>query len=220
MTDHAYGVSFERFKANKESHETRFCNDFVQTGKDLLEVTFESDLFEFSVEDSPPDGNLILPERKSSWFPDFSTLQDQEDKSPEAMKVYVSVHEQLSAIYDEFSQEGSISVSGTVHVKSASALSFQLAFDDDEQVIQSIEAVESICGPASPKADPLHRIELHPLHANEEVLVATYVCEPKLRPVPLVCLFSCSGIKSHGFTITSVLVAVSFHYLSIIFANF
>jgi hypothetical protein len=158
MTDHASGVSFERFKKTKESQGSRFCNDFVQTGKDLLEVTFESDLFEFSVEDAPADGSLILPERKSSWFPDFSILQDQDDRSPEPMKVHVSVHEQLSAIYDEFSQEGSISVCGTVHVKSASAISFQLAFDDDEKFIQSIEAVESICGPTSSKAKTPNRI--------------------------------------------------------------
>lgn len=187
MTDHASGVSFERLKGTKDSQETRFCNDFVQTGKDLLEVTFESDLFEFSVEDAPPDGSLILPERKSSWFPDFSILQEQEDPSPKPMKVHVSVHEQLSAIYDEFSSEGSISVSGTVYVKAASAISFQLTFDDSEKLLQSIEVVESICGPTKSKTDPILRIELHPLHANEEIMVATYTCETQLRPVPLVC---------------------------------
>jgi hypothetical protein len=186
MTDHSSGISFERFKTSKESQENRFCNDFVQAGKDLLDVTFEGDLFEFSVEDSQDEGSLILPERKSSWFPDFSMLQEQADLAPEPMQVQVSLHEQLSATYDEFSQEGSISVSGTVHVKSTNATSFNLIFNDDAKCIQRIEPVESICRPTSTSSQEV-QIELHPLHENEEVLVATYMCDSKLRPIPLVC---------------------------------
>ena len=199
MGDHASGVSFERSKFAKGGQENPYCNDFLLAGKDFMDVTFESDLFEFSVDDVSPDGGPILAERKSSWFPDFSILQEPENSAQEPMKVHVSVHEQLSAIYDEFSQEGSISVAGSVYVKSVSAASFQILFNDDAKCIQRITPVESICRPMVSNEPGLH-VELHPLHSNEELLVSTYSCDSKLKPVPLVrqcfclpCAFSKAG---------------------------
>jgi hypothetical protein len=189
MAENDFGLSFDHFKAQDgvdTNKDDSFCNGFAEVGKGVLDVTFESDLFEFSVADSSvhEDKN---DEAKSSWFPDFSILQEDQAPQQQQAKVHVAIHEQLSAIYDDFSQEGSISVTGSILVKSATMTSFDLTVNDEVKYIQRIEPFETVCklGRYSTKDREL-LIKLNSLRPNEEFLVANYFCTPKLRPVPLV----------------------------------
>jgi hypothetical protein len=156
------GAAFQSLKPEQEGNikDDSFCNDFVQAGRGLLDVTFESDIFEFSVTDlTAVDGANALP-RSSSWFPDFSHIV-------EPTAVDVAVHEQLAATYDDFTQNGAITVKGSIYIRTA-ATTFEVTIKDEKA-----------------KARTLH-VELKSSHPKDEILIANYFCTPKLRPVPLV----------------------------------
>lgn len=172
------GDSFESLKSQQEGSfkDDSFCNDFVQAGKGLLDVTFESDIFEFSVTDSTAiDGTNALP-RSSSWFPDFSNLI-------EPTAVDVAIHEQLAATYDDFTYNGAISVKGSIYIRTA-ATTFDVTINDEAQTIQRLEPIESIC--KQRKDVRTLRVELKSSLPKDEILIANFFCTPKLRPVPLV----------------------------------
>ena len=175
-------------------NDDSFCNDFVQAGKGLLDVTFESDIFEFSVTDSTkeldgPRHTASFP-RSSSWFPDFSN-------HIEPTAVDVAIHEQMAATYDDFTQNGAITVHGSIYIRTA-ATTLEVTIQDDEQCIQQWEPMESICR-VQPQSSKSHhknsssnnstttlRVELKSSRPKDEIRIANYVCSPKLRPVPLV----------------------------------
>jgi ribosomal protein L24E len=177
----SYGASFESHKSQQEDgvKDDSFCNDFVQAGKGLLDVTFESDIFEFSVTDSTAkDAANSLP-RSLSWFPDFSNII-------EPTTVDVAVHEQVAATYNDFTQNGAITVKGSIYIRTA-ATSFELMINDESQNIQQFDPIESICTQKNDKAkNKILRIELKSSLPKDEILIANYFCTPKLRPVPLV----------------------------------
>lgn len=169
-----------------------FCNDFVQAGRGILDVTFESDIFEFSVTDSAgtTSNNAALP-RSSSWFPDFSSLI-------EPTVVDVAIHEQMAATYDDFTQNGAITVKGSIYIRTAATTSFNIIIHDDIQNIQRIEPISPICQQLQHRKDKtssatsgnttsILRVELKSSsRPKDEILIANYFCHPKLRPVPLV----------------------------------
>ena len=187
--DASNGGSFESLKSQQERNfkDDSFCNDFVQAGKGLLDVTFESDIFEFSVTDSTAINNNgtnnALP-RSSSWFPDFSSLI-------EPTAVDVALHEQMAATYDDFTQNGAITVKGSIYIRTA-ATTFDVTINDDIQSIQRIEPIEPICkqqrkGKTTITAGTTTlRVELKSSRPKDEILIANYFCNPNLRPVPLV----------------------------------
>ena len=175
------GTPFESLKSQQESNikDDSFCNDFVQAGKGLLDVTFESDIFEFSVTDSTAiDGTNTLP-RSSSWFPDFSNII-------EPTAVDVAIHEQMAATYDDFTQNGAITVKGSIYIRTA-ATTFDVTINDDALSIQRLEQIESICKQRKDKTKTRTLcVQLKSSLPKEEILIANYFCTPKLRPVPLV----------------------------------
>lgn len=175
------GVSRESLNSQHEGNvkDDSFCNDFVQAGKGLLDVTFESDIFEFSVTDSTAIGGANALPRSSSWFPDFSSLI-------EPTAVDVALHEQMAATYDDFTQNGAITVKGSIYIRTA-ATTFEVTINDDTQSIQRIEPIEPICKQRKDKTSAgTLRVELKSSRPKDEIHIANYFCNPKLRPVPLV----------------------------------
>jgi hypothetical protein len=182
MAANDHHVVTEDLKETEERavKDDSFCNDFVQASRGLLDVTFESDIFEFSVEGSTAqDGTNGLP-RSSSWFPDFSNLT-------EPTSVDVAFHEQLAATYDDFTQDGAISVTGSIYIRTAATAPFDLTINDDTESIITIEPLDTVCKQVKNKSTSrILRVELKSSRPKEEILIANYFCGPKLRPVPLV----------------------------------
>ena len=185
MTTNDFGASYNDFKAQERTEkDDSFCNDFVRAGIGLLDVTFESDLFEFSVTESAADDEKPTNESRSTWFSDF-TSHNQNDQAPPT--VHVAIHEQLSAVYDDFSQEGSISVTGSVHVTSSSSTPMNLKLYDELLAVQRVEPLAQVCKTVKHMSNNREfLIEVNALNSKEGVLIANYCCDPKVKPVPLV----------------------------------
>lgn len=162
----------------------------------LLDTSLEKDLFEFSATKS----SLREKPSKLNIFPEDPFDKHQTSMSSKAdttITVQIAIHEQLSAMYDDFSQEGAIAVTGSVHVKPTKELksSFCLVLKEVSANIQKLELKDKLCEDISDKArdnviypsDRILRITLNPKDTDEEdVLIANYSCVTKLRPVPLV----------------------------------
>lgn len=172
--------SFDYFEIRDGAtkNESFLGDEAAGGGETLFDATLENDHFEFSVaEKSLPDA---FTGAKATNFPDF--LGQQLDPST----VYVAAHEQISAKYDDFSQEGTIAVTGSIHVRAATENPFTLVLRDNAQNIQYIEGVGACVISQSAAGDRKLRVDLLEAQLNEDVLIANYFCAPKLRPVPLV----------------------------------
>lgn len=182
--------SFEFFEKQQKAGTTRekdvsFCDEFG--GGIALDTTFESNLFEFSVDECSLQDDHT--ENRSTIFSDDIFEQYQETT------VQVAVHEQLSAMYDDFSQEGAITVTGSIHVKTPKVTPFTLVLRDEAHIVQRVEVfvASEVCELLQDGAvggDRQLRVNLHESQSNEEILIAKYFCLPTLRPVPLVSSFS------------------------------
>jgi hypothetical protein len=150
-----------------------------EASKQALDTTFDSDVFEFSATSSFEGQE---EETGSIFFPDDPFLAS----SP--IKVRVAIHEQLSAMYDDFSQEGAITVTGSIHVKVAESVPFSLVLNDSAENVQRIEELPDVCSVDNMR---VLQVKLDPTHALEEIPIANYFCLPKLRPVPLVSFVTC-----------------------------
>ena len=178
-----FDQSFEYFGGEKEEGVL----DGFAADKGRVDETFDSSIFEFSVAESSLLGEITE-----------TLCLDYPEQKPEITAVRVSVREQISAMYDDFSQEGAITVTGSIHVKSSTTLTpFRLVLRDKGQNVQRIEALglcEHLHGAAG---DRELLIKLQKSQSNQEFPIANYFCVPKLRPVPLVSWIDtrCSGVE-------------------------
>jgi hypothetical protein len=180
--DVATGTEHFTVKEARTIKDDSFCGDFVQASRGLLDVTFESDIFEFPVEGSAAQDNPNGFPRSSSWFPDFTSFI-------EPTSIDVAIHEQLAATYDDFNQDGAVSLTGSIYVRTANAKPFDLTINDESDSIIRVEPRAPICLQEEHKScGRILRVELKKSRANDETLIANYFCGPKLRPVPLVSI--------------------------------
>jgi hypothetical protein len=171
-----------------------FLDDFAGSGQDPANAAFDGDVFQFPATASSPDSDQhqLFQSLQFAAFPDPSQL---EGNTP---IVYVAIREQLSAMYDDFTHEGSIAVTGSICVKSTQTKRFHLVVKDEESNIQRLESIRSQKSVLGESGKRELRVDLKGTKPLEEVLVANYFCSPKLRPVPLV---SASRSERHAFVL-------------------
>jgi hypothetical protein len=176
-------------------------------GEKILNVTLDSDIFDFSVGQA---SSLLSPDLETQSFlfpsdPIWGTIKDEDDEEGEGVRfIRVAIHEQLSAVYDDVSKEPVCHVRGSIHIKpTSSSISgsdppdpFCLVVRDLLDNIAHLETNSLLCTNVS---DSANRTSLHksdrilrvwvPSDSNpeDEISIATYVCTSKLRPVPMVC---------------------------------
>lgn len=127
---------------------------------------------------------------------------------PRASPVRVFVHEQVSALYDDFSSEGSVSVTGSVRIKASSSSSrassndntesstIFLRLKDPHSCLQRVQQGDDVSCQLTrdDQGQRSLRIKLEKSQASREVHVADFFCVASLRPVPLV---SCQVAPHH-----------------------
>lgn len=177
--------------------------------KQGFDSSFESDPFEFSTAISsirPVDHNDAST---SDLFPENpfkvkEAVEKGSQKLPLGSRIgliRVAILEQLSALYDSVSAEGSVCVEGSVYVKSLGRSSdpFCVVLRDTMQHVSRIDVQNDICHelPLTPETrkqlkstEKVVRVSIpsngKPLSDNDETLILNYVCAQHLRPVPLV----------------------------------
>jgi hypothetical protein len=161
-----------------------FLDDFTGSGQDPAHAAFDGDVFQFPATASSPasDQHQLFHPLQFAAFP----VSDPSQLEGDAPVVHVAIREQLSAMYDDFTQEGSIAVTGSICVKSAQTKRFHLVVKDEESNIQRLESIRSQKNVLGESGKRELRVDLKGTKPSEEVLVANYFCSPKLRPVPLV----------------------------------
>eukprot|EP00977_Amphora_coffeiformis_P013648 scaffold3608_cov183-Amphora_coffeaeformis.AAC.35 len=169
----------------------------------MMNVTFdtvETDVFEFSAGESdlhqtPSDVELSLFRGGGHKV---ATERRNNNKGGASLPVVaVAVHEQLSAIYDDVSQEPSCHLEGTIHVKSSTDMSrhpFCLVLRDLLGHIDVLEDRPAVAKDVSKeisrkglhRGDRVMRVSLPSTSKGKAVQIARYICTTGLRPVPLV----------------------------------
>lgn len=159
--------SFDYFATHQGGKEDSFQDEFAD------QTFVETDLFEFSAAESS--------------FAEDDMGKHLSEQPVETTTVRVAVHEQLAALYDDFAQEGAMTVTGSIHVKAAAVTPFSVLLRDKEQNVQSFEVagVVSECKLDATGGRELI-VELQESQLNHDIPIASYVCAPELRPVPLV----------------------------------
>jgi hypothetical protein len=145
-------------------------------------TTIDSDNFQYSVTKQEPvfdKQNILFPDFESDFF-SLST----------SSTVRVAIQEQLSAMYDDFSQEGSITVTGSVHIlptTNATSSPLNLLIKDSDDCIQRVEDASENCQTNdSGNGTFTLRVNCSDLSSQQETRLVNYFCAPKLRPVPIV----------------------------------
>jgi hypothetical protein len=128
----------------------------------------------------------------------FRSLVTNEPNASSTPLVKVYIHEQLAARYDDVSNEGEMSIEGTIYVQAMgpSSAPFCIVLRDLLGQIDRIEEQEDVCCDITDRvssrglhlSDRILRISLNSSTASpfRETIVLKYFCIPTLRPVPLV----------------------------------
>ena len=173
-------------------------------GQNALNATFETvetDVFEFSAEnsvshaDSPDDVAFSLFRGGNAAAARDKKHADPKHTGPPV--VSVAIHEQLSATYDDVSEEPSCHLEGTVYVRATTDMSrhpFCLVVRDllshidvlEDRAMVAKDVSQQILRTGLHRADRVMRISLPSSATRKDVQVARYVCSSRLRPVPLV----------------------------------
>ena len=176
-------------------------------GENAVNVTFETvetDVFEFSTEgssiqngNSPEDVEFSLYRGGSAVASREMRQQEQQRKPAGPPLVTVAVHEQLSATYDDVSEEPSCHLEGSVYVRATADMSrhpFCLVVRDllghvevlEDRTVVSKDVSQQISRKGLHRADRVVRISLPSSSTRKDVQIARYICTTRLRPVPLV----------------------------------
>jgi len=174
------------------------------------ETSFDADAFEFAAESSTQLGD---EQDSSSLYDPFAigeavTRQQQQQQHLNGAAgraldvnnntVSISVHEQLSALFDDISD--GCQVEGTVYVKPVGELTglpFCITLRDMAGELHKVDLQDAVAQDISDKVSrqALHRsdrvLRVRLLTGSndgkgEETRIASYTCSPTLRPVPLV----------------------------------
>jgi hypothetical protein len=171
-------------------------------GQSALNVTFETvetDVFEFSAEgsvqneDSPSDVEFSLFRGGVSREP-FKQSRGVPAGPP---VVTVTVHERLSAVYDDVSEEPSCHLEGSIHVRTSvdvsrhpfclvmrDLLGHMDVLEDRSEVAKDVS--NQVSRTSLHRTDRVLRVSLPSSATHKEVQVARYICSNQLRSVPLV----------------------------------
>lgn len=201
---------------NKIKQIWKHDNSWINSAS--LDTSFEGDnVFEFTADKVNPSSSTnnddivdVNNKKNIMLFPSdpFVKEQHQQQQVVEDEKGAIAVQfilsEQVSAMYDDFSQEGAISVTGSIYMKKAIVMiqnnsnneTLCIVLKDVSTNVLRLDLVESICEDISEVAydngiytsDRVLRINLNSNNVvgDEDILIANYSCIPKVRPVPLV----------------------------------
>ena len=198
---YTFDKSFELFEHNVDSENWR---------QNAFDTSFESDPFEFSAVGSPRQPAAFHDSPSQLFTEDpFSVKEASPFRKQGAVvppTVRIAILEQVSAIYDDVSAEGSVSVEGSVFIQLPNRRipPFCLIFRDLLDQVDRLEEKTAVCHNITDKIsrEKLHRSDTvlrvtlpSPTDQMEsEVSVLNYVCAPSLRPVPLVSSVCLSGL--------------------------
>jgi len=183
---------------------------FNNTQETSFDTSFDSLGFAFSAaiattvvnddEDDDPtlDRSMLFPED-----PFFSEPGATSTTPHQVDAVRVSLQEQVSALYDDFSQEGSVTVSGEIHVKAASTDPITLKLIDKGNNLQRVQLLDQHDHSTADTSSNgvscqlvrdddgvrILRVQLDKAKLFRDVHVADYFATTTLRPVPLVSKF-------------------------------
>jgi hypothetical protein len=182
----------------------RSPDDFVQ-GNDAWggpESSFDNVPFDFSADPS----TAREAEQESHSF--VSKVTNVSSPVTSLVKVYI--HEQLAAQYDDVSNEGEMSIEGTIYVQAMgrSSTPFCIVLRDllgqidhvEEQVDVCYNVTDRVSFQGLHRSDRILRITLNTSTASpfRETIVLKYFCIPTLRPVPLVSFHFQSTFRLDG----------------------
>ncbi|GAX19924.1 hypothetical protein FisN_1Lh607 [Fistulifera solaris] len=146
----------------------------------------------------------------------YRSLVTNEPNASSTPLVKVYSHEQLAAQYDDVSNEGEISIEGTIYVQAMgpSSTPFCIVLRDLLGQIDRIEERVDVCCDITDRvssrglhsSDRILRISLNssPASPFRETIVLKYFCIPTLRPVPLLVKSRVQQSREHtrvGFKI-------------------
>lgn len=181
--------SFEYFEKHSSlsSFHSKATNTSLQRDEENeFDPSFASDAFSFSATFSHEESDREIFQAANSELNAF--------RGKEGKQVDVRIHEQVSALYDDLSQDGSIAVTGTIYLQTALQ---SLRLDvKNTQYIQRIEGRDDVCQLLQRGVDVTARglrVELPKkgMATLTEIPIASFYCVAKARPVPLVRL-ACS----------------------------
>jgi hypothetical protein len=177
-----------------------------------VETVETEDVFEFSTDNGNVDSLLLEEllvddqhqhldngegeEASRLFFPSADDFFREVPEDPAT--VHVAIHEQLSAIYDDISEDPACQVEGSIHVKPSAEMGnspFSLVLRDLMGHLKNVKDRTDFCQDVTDKvsrqglhkSDRVFRVMLPPnVLANGEVPIAKYICSSRVRPVPLV----------------------------------
>jgi hypothetical protein len=147
--------SFDFFQSKVDAEENKVQQIWNQDNSWIinetsLDTSFEGDMFEFSAAKSNPDSKDQTTVRKNVLFPADPFVKEQQQQNVEekgAVSVQFAISEQVSAMYDDFSQEGAISVTGSIHMKPTEKIksTICLVLKEVSTNVLRLDHVESTC---------------------------------------------------------------------------
>lgn len=176
MTSNDFDRSFELFEKNKDIsfalNETNFDDSFDSAGYHFAATTLVSETcFD---DESQLDRSMLFPNDP------FQPSRDVEEI------IRVAMHEQIAAMYDDFSQDGSITVTGSIYVKATMDVPFTLQLQDELLNLQRVEPYPGCQLVRDDLGNRILKVELTKSKLFREVCIADFLCIANLRPVPLV----------------------------------
>lgn len=174
---------------------------------EAFDNSFEQDLIEFSVTRPSPQRQINLSnvgstQNKSNELLDVAFKKEKPKTTKfsdqDCVPVKIVIHEQLTAMYNDFSQDGEISCVGSIFVHPAPALasSFCLVVKDMLSQVQKVDINNDVCEEISTtpsncgirNSEQIIKLTLNKNLDGRDILVANYSCISQLRPVPLVSI--------------------------------
>jgi hypothetical protein len=203
--------------ADGETVETEDVFEFSTTDNDdniadsllLEELLVEGDAQHQQHQQLDDDDNGEQEEASRLFFPSADDFFREVPEDPAT--VHVAMHEQLSAIYDDTSEDPACQVEGSIHVKPSAEMAnspFSLVLRDLMGHLKSVkdrvggtggtaagdysysycqDVTDKVSRQGLHKSDRVFRVTLPPnVLSNGEVPIAQYMCSSRVRPVPLV----------------------------------
>ena len=247
--------SDETWRPNNHNNHHHNNGDRDVTAMNVTFDTVETDVFEFSAGESElnhragvDDGEVFRTPSDVEWSifrgaknnaKDNKKFVGDEDDDDDGRRrknanglpvVSVSVDEQLSAMYDDVSQEPTCHLEGAVHARSMVDMGqhpFCLVLRDllghidvlEDRPAVSKDVSKEISRKGLHRGDRVVRISLPSTSKGKVLQIARYICHTELRPVPLVRLWfhrTVADIEPLIFFDTKYLICIDKIYVLIL----
>ena len=212
MATEDFDRSFEFFADPKNNdsfaiHTQSNPNSPTRTSRASEETSFDSRAFAFSVTKQEPNKQQQQHEQQPNQHDTDELFSPPlSDTAPSITSadndIQIIIQERLSAMYDDFSQEGAVTVTGSVHVALPSTnkphkqqqqqqeqVPYRLVLQDNAHRIHRVQEQKEVCKRRA-NANGQRVFEILSSSSSETstdpTLVLHYFCVPKLKPVPLV----------------------------------